>query len=237
MSVDSPTNNLKDRIDHIRERIRAAAERSGRAADAVRLVAATKTVDVATIVAASLNGIREIGENRVQEASAKSAALEDVPGLRTHFIGQLQTNKARRAVELFELIQSVDRPRLAESLDRAARELGKRQRCLIEVKISDDDAKGGLSPGDLDAFVGEFSEYRSLQLDGLMGIAPFDGGEAAARAAFRKLSALFERHRDKFGDDAVLSMGMSEDFEAAIEEGSTMVRIGRAIFGERPRLR
>lgn len=224
---------LKDRIDSIHRRIHEAAARSGRAPSAIRVVAATKTVSVPTILEAARFGITEIGENRVQEASSKRDALKDGPPLVHHFIGQLQTNKARRAVELFDVIQSVDRLKLAESLDRAAHEAGKRQRCLIEVKISEDETKGGVLPGDLKDFIPAFGRLSGLQLEGLMGIAPYDRDDASTRQAFRRLARLFQEFRGSFGPEPVLSMGMSEDFEIAIEEGSTMVRIGRAFFGER----
>jgi PLP dependent protein len=234
VSVDSPILHLKDRIESIQRRIGEAAARSGRPASAIRLVAATKTWGAETILECARLGIRETGENRVQEAAVKRAALAKA-GLTHHFIGQLQTNKARPAVELFDVIQSVDRLRLVHAIDRAASDAGKRQRCLIEVKISDDSAKGGVAPGELKTLVAAFKSCGNLVLEGLMGIGPNDADEAQTRSAFRKLSALFAEHRPAFGPEPTLSMGMSEDFELAIEEGSTMVRVGRALFGERPR--
>jgi hypothetical protein len=224
---------LKDRIGDLQRRIGLAAARSGREASAIRLVAATKMVPPTVILEAVRLGISEVGENKVQEASSKRGSLGTKTPLTHHFIGQLQTNKARRAIELFDVVQSVDRPRLAEALDRAATEARKRQRCLIEVKISDDAEKGGVPIADARDFAKSFQAYPGLRLEGLMGIAPNDATEAQTRAAFQKLARLFHDLRDCFGSVPVLSMGMSDDFEMAIEEGSTMVRIGRTIFGER----
>jgi pyridoxal phosphate enzyme (YggS family) len=211
-----------------------AAARAGRPASAVRLVGATKTVSADVVLKAAAFGLTDVGENRVQEAEVKRPQLRGAT-LTHHFIGQLQTNKARRAVELFDVIQSVDRLKLAQSLDRVAAELGKRQRCLIEVKISDDAQKGGVAPVGLPTLIEAMGRLPHLSLEGLMGVAPFDVPPEETRAAFRRLATLFERHRASFGDRPILSMGMSEDFECAIEEGSTMVRIGRALFGERTR--
>jgi pyridoxal phosphate enzyme (YggS family) len=233
VSVNTPANNLRDRIESIQRRIGEAAVRSGRTASAITLVAAIKTVDAAVVLDAYRFGIRDIGENRVQEASVKREGLREARGMTHHFIGQLQTNKVRRAVELFDVIQSVDRMRLAETIDRAALELGKRQRCLIEVKISSDAAKGGASVDEVRGFVEDFRHLGSLQLDGLMGIAPHDADEKSTRAAFRTLAKIFGDLKGAFGSAPVLSMGMTGDFEMAIEEGATMVRIGRAMFGER----
>ena len=225
--------NLKDRIDSIHKRIVEAARRSHRDASAITLLAATKTVEVPVIIDAMRLGIHHIGENRVQEAIGKWSGLTQASQLNRHFIGQLQTNKVKKAVELFDVIQSVDRPRLADAIDRAAREAGKRQRCLIEVKISTDAAKGGASLDEARRFVEEFGRFGALQLEGLMGIAPNDVEEKTTREAFRTLSKLFTELKGAFGPAPTLSMGMTEDFEMAIEEGATMVRIGRAIFGER----
>ena len=225
--------HFKDRIGDLRRRIGLAAARSGRDSSAVRLVAATKMVPPAIILEAAGLGISDIGENKVQEALAKRDSLGSGPALTHHFIGQLQTNKARRAVELFDMIQSVDRPRLAEALDRAAIDARKRQRCLIEVRISDDAEKGGAPLADAKDFAQSFPRYRGLQLEGLMGIAPYDATVDQTRAAFQELARLFHDLRDCFGREPILSMGMSDDFETAIEEGSTMVRIGTALFGSR----
>lgn len=228
-----PDSQLSHRIESIRRRIGDAASRSGRAASSIRVVAATKTVEPERILEAAHLGISEIAENRVQEAMEKRSALTGGPAFTHHFIGQLQTNKSRRAVELFDVIQSVDRPRLAQTLDRAAAEFGKRQRCLIEVKISDDEDKGGCPMNEAARFISEFDQYKFLSLEGLMGIAPVDTNGDITREAFRKLARIFNAMMPSFGPAPILSMGMSDDFEIAIEEGSTMIRLGRSLFGER----
>ncbi|MBV9080416.1 MAG: alanine racemase, partial [Elusimicrobia bacterium] len=143
-----PASEIRDRIARLQGRIRAAAERVGRPAGAVQILAVTKTVPAETILEAARCGVSDVGESRVQEAAIKRPVLEVEPLLVHHFIGQLQTNKARRAVEMFDVIQSLDRDRLAESIDRAAADLGKRQRCLVEVKLSVEAEKGGLPPSE-----------------------------------------------------------------------------------------
>lgn len=178
-------------------------------------------------------GLKAFGENRVQEAEEKKQ-LVGVPGAEWHLIGQLQTNKARKAIELFDVIQSVDRPKLAETLNRIAGELGKRQRCLIEVKVSSEQSKSGVPLNEADAFIKSFAgAYKNLELKGLMTIGELDVSAEQTRQSFRRLASQFQSNKDFFGEEPVLSMGMSDDFEIAIEEGSTMVRIGRALFGER----
>lgn len=230
--IAPPDRQLKDRFAEIRFRIQTAAEKSGRSAQSVRLLAATKTVSPDVILEATGYGLSDIGENRVQEAEGKRSALEGA-ALVHHFIGQLQTNKARRAVELFDVIQSIDRLRLAEAVSRCAGDIGKRQRCLVEVKISDDGAKSGVDPADADAFIAAVAALPNLAVCGVMAIAPFDKPAAETGAAFRRAAEVFSRNRSVFGDEAILSMGMTDDFELAIAQGSTMVRVGRALFGER----
>lgn len=178
--------------------------------------------------------MRDFGENRVQEAMEKRASLAPrLEGTTQHLLGQLQTNKARKAVELFDVIQSVDRPRLAETLDRIAGEMGKTQRCLIEVKISSEPSKSGVPMADAGVFIDNFRGYKNLRLEGLMTIGALNVGVDETRRLFRGLNAFFMSRLDAFGSAPVLSMGMSDDFEIAVEEGSNMVRIGRALFGER----
>lgn len=209
-----------------------AAEKSGRSRESVSLVAVTKTVAPDRIREACRLGVSLIGENRVQEALAKREATQDLP-LTHHMIGHLQTNKARKAVELFGVIQSVDSPKLAASLDRISSELGRPTRCLIEVKISEEPAKTGVPMNEAEDFILRFGQYAHLRLEGLMTIAPFDAPPDDVRMRFRKFQAFFQKNRKWLSETPVLSMGMSDDFEMAIEEGSTMVRIGRALFGER----
>jgi pyridoxal phosphate enzyme (YggS family) len=228
-----PTGPFKNRLDAILKRLASAASVSGREAQTVDLVAVTKTVPVDIINEALAAGVTKLGENRVQEAAAKRDALRPSEKVEHHLIGALQTNKARKAVELFDVIQSVDRPRLAETLDRIAGEMGKIQRCFVEVKISDEESKSGVPLADASEFVRSFGKYPHLKLEGLMTIGALDASEEQTRAAFRRMKTFFDAHRDVLGQSPALSMGMSDDFEMAVEEGSTLVRIGRALFGER----
>ncbi len=194
----------------------------------------TKTVPAERIHEVISLGCKDFGENRVQEAESKRSALADkLGGTSQHLIGQLQTNKARKAVELFDVIQSVDRPKLAVFLDRIAGELGKKQRCLIEVKISTEESKSGIPLSEAAGFIDGFSAYTNLKLEGLMTIGRLDASPEETRASFRELAGFFRSRQPLFGPTPMLSMGMSDDYEIAIEEGATMVRIGRALFGER----
>ncbi len=218
-------------LDDVKNRIGRACERAGRPADSVCLVAVTKNVSVAAINSVLGLGLRDIGESKVQEAALKR---DQIKGTATHhFIGRLQTNKARQAVELFDLIQSVDRPKLAVALDRAAAESGKKQRCLLQIKVSNEETKGGFLPSEAQEFIARLDEVPHLSFQGVMAIAPYGVSENELRLAFRKARKFFMDHRDRWGEHPLLSLGMSDDFEVAIEEGSTMVRVGRALFGER----
>ena len=224
-----------ERLESVRARIRAAAERVGRDPSTVRLIGASKTVPAGILVQAVRAGLADLGENRVQEAEAKApllrADLTDGAGPVWHLIGHLQSNKARKAVALFDWIHSVDSPRLADGLDRIAQELGRVPQVLIEVNTSGEASKEGVEPGDAAALIAHVAGLGSLRLAGLMTIGPLQGDP---RPAFR----LLRRLRDEAGLPerlVELSMGMSGDFEAAIEEGSTMVRVGSALFGARTR--
>lgn len=200
----------------------------------MRLLAVTKTVPAERIKEAILLGCKDFGENRVQEAESKRAALmTELSGTTQHLIGQLQSNKARRAIELFDVIQSVDRPKLAVALDRIAAETGKKQRCLVEVKVSTESTKSGVPLAEAAGFIEGFSAYKNLRLEGLMTIGRLDARPEETRVSFRELAVFFRKYISLFGPSPILSMGMSDDFEIAIEEGSTMVRLGRALFGER----
>ena len=197
-------------------------------------MAAVKTVPPEKILELLAAGVREIAENKVQEAESKGQALSQAQVSR-HFIGHLQRNKAKKAVEIFDVIQSVDSPRLAEALDRAAADLGKKQICFIEVKISAEPTKTGIATEEASGFIKGFSQYKNLVLKGLMTIAPYDVELNQVRPMYKSFSRFFAEHRSFLNEAPVLSMGMSDDFEMAIEEGATMVRIGRALFGERQR--
>jgi PLP dependent protein len=216
-------------------RIAAACRRSGRAADAVALVAISKTVPIERLRLAVAAGHDRLGENRVQEAAAKTSLLPDVEW---HLVGHLQANKAARAVELFDVIESVDSVALAARLERLVRDrVGARARLpvYLQVNVDDDPAKSGFSAADLERELGDVLGLDGLEVRGLMTVGWLGGGSQAARPTFARLRALSERARaadPRLGDG--LSMGMSDDFEVAIEEGSTIVRVGRALFGSRP---
>jgi pyridoxal phosphate enzyme (YggS family) len=215
---------VRENCRRILDKIQIAAKRSGRDPSAVRLIAVTKTVSLPKIREAIDSGISDIGENRLQEALLKRRAFADLP-LTWHFIGHLQTNKARKAAEQFDWIQSVDRRELAEKLNQSA---SRRLPVLIEVKLQDEPSKTGVIESDLQSFVERLRHYDRLDLRGLMAIPPFLEDPEDVRPYFRRLRNLAEGL-----DLHELSMGMSNDFEVAIEEGATMVRVGWALFGER----
>ncbi|HOO00470.1 MAG TPA: YggS family pyridoxal phosphate-dependent enzyme [Syntrophales bacterium] len=225
---------IRRNIERIRGEIAAAAARAGRDPAAVRLMAVTKTVDDERIRAAIEAGVDMIGENYVQEARRKIEAMgRDVPW---HLIGHLQTNKAKYAVRLFEMIHSVDRPEVAEELDRRAAALGRSVKVLIEVNVSGEATKRGVAPQDLVPLARLVSTLPSLSLRGLMTMAPWSEDPETARPYF----AALRRRRDEIAALNLpgvvmeeLSMGMTDDYTVAVEEGATIVRIGRAIFGER----
>lgn len=221
----------------MRERIGAAAERSGRTAGDITLVAVTKTVGVDRVCEALRAGARDLGENYVQEARDKipEVAAESTPEApltpRWHFIGHLQSNKARDAVRLFDLIQGVDRLSLAEEIGRQASKSGAKQPILIEVNFAPEiPGRGGALPEDVGDLAARIAAIGGVELRGLMAVAPPGEGEAA-RPHFRRLRQLYDLLPTE--QRQVLSMGMSGDFETAIEEGATLVRIGSALFGRR----
>ncbi|MBK9710184.1 MAG: YggS family pyridoxal phosphate-dependent enzyme [Kouleothrix sp.] len=260
-------STIAARIDAVQERIAAAARRAGRAPEEVRLVGVTKTQPPEAVAEAIAAGLRDLGENRVQEAEPKIAALSAAPpDVRWHLIGHLQSNKARRAAALFDLIHSVDSPHLAAALDRHV--VGTRKDeggtmnvsgaqirpssftfhplpVLLQVNVSGEATKEGFGlagweqrPDLLGAFFGQVEQILALprlEVHGLMTIAPWGDDPAAARPVFRSLRRLRDELARRFPSAgwAALSMGMTDDFEVAIEEGATLVRVGRAIFGER----
>ncbi len=224
---------MEEQLRRIKERIAHAAERAGRDPGSVLLIGATKDVDPARLRDAFALGLRDFGENRIQEAVPKIAAVGAGP--RWHFVGHLQRNKAKPAVEHFEMIHSVDTPALARAIDRAAGAAGKRVEVLVEVNVGAETTKYGAAPAEVDALVRELRECRHLTPIGLMTVAPESRDLQVVRPFFRSLRVLRDRLRSgSVGEDfRELSMGMSGDFEVAVEEGATMVRVGRAIFGER----
>jgi len=218
--------DIQANIREVQRRIARACERSHRSPGEITLVAITKGVEVPAIRAAFDSGIRDFGENRVQEAEAKIVQLADLkPNVTWHMVGHLQSNKAKSAVELFDIIHSVDSVRLAEILNRRVE---KPLPLLLEVNVSGEATKGGFSVGETEAAVKAIKQLPNLKVLGLMTVAPFVADPEEVRPVFRKLREL----RDSLGLEH-LSMGMTDDFEVAVEEGATMLRIGRAIFGER----
>lgn len=224
-------DEIRERLEAVRRRIEAAAERSGRPASAVTLVAVSKTMPVETVREAIAAGATILGENRVQEARDKIAALGGAA--EWHLIGHLQTNKAKLAVSLFDRIHSLDSIRLAQELERHAAEAGRRLRCLIEVNVGGEEQKSGASEGEIRPLLEAANAMPHVLVEGLMAIPPFLSDPEAIRPYFRRLRVF----RDELAREGFclpdLSMGMTQDFEIAIEEGATLVRVGTAIFGPR----
>ncbi len=230
---------IAENLARVRERIVAAARRAGRRSEDVALMAVSKTFPAERIREAYDAGLRLFGENRVQEFAGKIDSLRDLQGGEWHLIGHLQTNKAAKAVELFAAIDSVDSLRLAQKLNASAQQHGTKIKVLIEINVGGEAAKSGVAPEsrELEALLSAAAELEHLEFRGLMTVPPFTEDPQQARPYFRKLRELREQiaaRRLPAVDMSTLSMGMSHDFEVAIEEGSTCVRVGTAIFGERP---
>jgi pyridoxal phosphate enzyme (YggS family) len=218
--------DLAKNIETAKLRIKEAAKKAGRTENDIRLIVVTKTIPAEMVNEAIRLGIGFIGENRVQEAEDKFLKLNEV---KKHLIGHLQTNKAKKAVELFDCIQSVDSLKLAEEIDKRASEKNKVMEIFIEVNIGREQQKTGIMPEDVFTFYDRLLKLQNIKVNGIMCIPPFMEAEKC-RPYFIEMRKLKERLNVKW-----LSMGMSNDFEAAIEEGSNMVRLGRAIFGDRIR--
>jgi pyridoxal phosphate enzyme (YggS family) len=222
-------DTIADNIRRVQERIAVAADRCGRDPADITLVVVSKTVSAERIREAVEAGIRDFGENYYQEAREK---LDLLPAdLHWHFIGHLQTNKAKYIVGRFALVQSVDRIELAQELSRRAESRNIVQPVLIEVKLDPTESKTGILPDEALGLAEEIAKLRGLRLKGMMGIPPLAGGAEAARPYFAQLRALFEHLPEEYR--RTLSMGMTADFEVAIEEGANLVRVGTAIFGKR----
>jgi len=220
-------SEIEANLQRVRERIARAAERAGRRAQDVLLVGVSKTVDVERIRQAIAAGIPALGENRVQEARGKVDELgRPVPW---HLVGHLQTNKARDAVDLFDVIHSLDRLDLARELDKRAHARGRPVSALVEVNVGGEASKGGVAPDELGRLLEAVAALTHVKVRGLMAIPPEAKDPEDARVWFRALRKLGEKH-----GLPELSMGMSGDFEVAIEEGATLVRVGTANFGARP---
>lgn len=215
------------------ERLKTAVSRSGRRADEVTLLAATKTVDADSVNYAVERGIEFIGENRVQELLSKYGALKPV---HKHFIGHLQTNKVKDIIDKVEMIESVDSLRLAEEISKQALKKNISIDVLLEINIGQEESKSGFAPEEAEEAVQRVSQLDGICVKGLMAIPPFESDPEDARKYFQKMHKLFIDIRDKKIDNSnicVLSMGMSDDFDIAVEEGATLVRIGSALFGKR----
>jgi pyridoxal phosphate enzyme (YggS family) len=223
--------SIKENIRRLRERVAQAAGRVGRTEDEITLVAVTKTVSPEKIQEAIDSGITIIGENRVQEAKEKFAIIGE--RVQWHMVGHLQTNKVKDALKIFSLIQSLDSLRLAQEIEKRAETAVD---CLIEVNTSKESSKFGVAPGDVSTFFKELQEFKKINIRGLMTIGP---GWAvhdpeASRPCFQLLRDLRDKLAQEFSKPfPILSMGMTSDYEVAIEEGSTIIRVGTAIFGER----
>ena len=235
MSTPALDSELPARLDAVRARIASAAIRGGRSPETVRLVAVSKTFDAGAVRAAHAAGQVDFGENRVQEALAKQAATADLP-LRWHLIGHLQTNKANKVPGAFAAVQSVDSLELLERLARAAAAASQVLPVLIQVDLAHEATKSGLDEAELRGLLARARDLAGIRVDGLMLLPPYADDLEQVRPWFRRLRGL----RDTLLDEGVpaeqlreLSMGMSHDFEVAIEEGATMVRVGSAIFGSR----
>ena len=230
--------SIAENIALVRERIAAAARRAGRNPAEITLMGVSKTFPAERIREAYAAGLRVFGENRLQEFGGKVEALGDLPDAEWHMIGHLQTNKAAKAAELFDAVDSLDSVRLADRLNASAESAGKILPVLIEINVGGEQAKSGLAPDsdELEQILRSAPRWANLEIRGLMTVPPYTEDPEGSRPYFRQLREIRDRiaarELPRIGA-GVLSMGMSHDFEVAIEEGSTCVRVGTAIFGER----
>ncbi len=223
---------IKNNLEIINEKIKKAALKANRNPQEIKLVAVTKTATIEQIKEAISAGVKIIGENKVQEAKEKYQILS--ADIEWHLVGHLQTNKVKYAVEIFDLIHSVDSIKLAKEIDRRSLQFGMITNVLVEVNVSGEETKYGIKPEEVEPFLKEISEFSRTRVRGLMTIAPIAEDKEEVRPYFRKLRELFKEIKSKNIKNVkmdYLSMGMTEDFEVAVEEGANMVRIGRGIFG------
>jgi pyridoxal phosphate enzyme (YggS family) len=235
LKLGGSMGSIADNLARVKERMAEAAIRSGRTSGSVKLVGVTKTVDLDRIKEAVSAGLQILGENYVQEARDKIRELKD--RVSWHFVGRLQTNKAKYAVKLFDMIQTVDTFRLAQELNRRAQPLGRTVPILIQVNLASEVSKGGVEPSECLSLIRQVSVLENLQIRGLMTMPPFFDQPERARPYFaqlREMSQEIAKAQVAGVEMNELSMGMSGDFEAAIKEGATLIRVGTAIFGERP---
>ncbi|HEY2945936.1 MAG TPA: YggS family pyridoxal phosphate-dependent enzyme [Vicinamibacteria bacterium] len=227
---------IADRVAAVRDRIARAAARAGRTSAEVTLVAVSKTHPPEAVREAFAAGVRDVGENRVQEAEGKVAALADLApqGLRWHLVGHLQSNKARKAVALFDWVHSLDGAPIGRRLAEAAAAAGRELRALVQVELVPEPTKSGLDESQLFPALESLRGLGAVRLLGLMALPPYEEEAERTRPYFRRLRALRDRARQEgLIEGGELSMGMSHDLEVAVEEGATLVRVGTAIFGER----
>jgi pyridoxal phosphate enzyme (YggS family) len=216
--------SVSENLTRVEDRIAVACQRTGRRREDITLVAVTKVFPAASLIEAYEAGIRDFGENYVQEFEGKYEEVRHLAGARFHLIGHLQSNKSRKAAEIFQAIQTVDTPKLARRLD----EVGRPLEVMIEIKLSDEEAKYGCAPAGVPAVIETLRACPNLRLTGLMTMPPWSDDPEQSRPYFRSLRELAVRH-----SLTGLSMGMSHDFETAIEEGATHIRVGTALFGKR----
>jgi pyridoxal phosphate enzyme (YggS family) len=223
---------IRNNLEIINEKIKKAALKANRNPEEIKLVAVTKTATIEQIKEATSAGVKIIGENKVQEAKEKYQIM--TTDTEWHLIGHLQTNKVKYAIEIFDCIQSVDSIKLTKEIDKRSLQFGKTTNILVEVNVSGEETKYGIKPEEVELFLKEISEFSGIRVRGLMTIAPIEKDKEEVRPYFRKLRELSKEIKSKNIKNVkmdYLSMGMSEDFEIAIEEGANMVRIGRGIFG------
>ena len=223
---------IKNNLEIINEKIKKAALKANRNPQEIKLVAVTKTATIEQIKEAISAGVKIIGENKVQEAKEKYQILS--ADIEWHLVGHLQTNKVKYAIEIFDLIHSVDSIKLAKEIDKRSLQFGMITNVLVEVNVSGEETKYGIKPEEVEPFLKEISEFSRTRVRGLMTIAPIAEDKEEVRPYFRKLRELFKEIKSKNIKNVkmdYLSMGMTEDFEVAVEEGANMVRIGRGIFG------
>ena len=233
VSGPGPTVDIAGNVARTRERIARAAERAGRRAEEICLVAAAKQVTAERVQAAVAAGVTDIGENYVQEAAAKRAQVGEAA--RWHLIGHLQTNKAKQAAQIFDIIETVDSRRIAEAIGKRGREAGREVEVLLQVNTSGEASKFGVAPEEAERLLEQVAAVPGIRMCGLMTIGRWSADREEARPEFRLLARLAEQLRGRVGVELKwLSMGMSHDFEVAIEEGANLVRIGTGIFGPRP---
>jgi len=233
--LSSNFDYVAENIEEVRKQIRAAAERSGRDYNDITLMAVTKTFPAEAINAAFKSGITLFGENRVQELLEKLPQL-DMTGRSAHLIGHLQTNKVKYIIDKVDMIESLDSLRLAKEIDKQAAKVGKVMDVLVEINIGMEASKSGIPAQQLPEFLDALKEFKNIRVKGLMAIPPFFENKENTRPYFAEMRKLFVDNMAKKSDNidmTILSMGMSSDFDVAIEEGATLVRVGTKIFGKR----